>query len=159
MIKTLGFIFTISFFSGTASAQILDFNFNNARHCQGEFSYEKVFLLDGRRDDQILVRDQEATAFIGQVRHAGRVTPVSYAYSIPMFENYIHYDSMKENAKKLSVVLAKVENSAPGPEFRYRLLLVVTEGNWKGLVFAEHSANVDVDLGSIESDRFRCWSE
>lgn len=160
--KAVFFLFLFISIGTTGQAtETFDFNFDEARHCQGSFDYEKTFLLDGRSSSEHLVRDPVATHLVSTLRFGEILQPVSDAYSMKMSKNYIRYESLKDIVDELAVVLVKSQaagGTSPGDQngYDYDLLLVVTKGKIKGVVLASHPASVDLATGTLQSPRFLC---
>lgn len=151
----------IILFSSHARAQeLIDFNFDELRVCKGEFGYEKVFLMDGRAEDEVLTKDVDATEFIKTIDFGEVLQPVSFAYSMVMPKNYIQAEFIKGRVNRLAIVLVKKQGDGPAPGdqngFDFDIALIGVGGELNGLVMAVHPASIDQSKKFLKSPRFTC---
>jgi hypothetical protein len=146
------------FILNASAESSLNIDFNNLVTCKGEFSYEKVFLMAGRTESEVLSRDAPATDLIKTIEWKGALLrPVSDAYSIKLYENHPHYESLRGHADRLAVAVVEDNDPNHSPEFDYDLILIVTEGEWAGNILAQHRATYFPNEKKLVSDRFECW--
>lgn len=151
-------IFISAIFAAPASAYKLDVKFDELQNCEGKFDYQKVFLLEGRGPSDILAKDSEATNLIAHIRFGGRtLRPVSEAYSVPLFENYIHYQWYQARVERMAVALVEKADPGDGSGFDYELVLVAVAGKAKGTVLNQGLANYHSEQAKLDSGRFSCW--
>jgi hypothetical protein len=154
MKSIIGLLLVFSSFTAYAS-EIIDLDFNKFTKCDGKFQYEEVFLFVGRDAALPLVKDHAATELVGTIHFGKDLKPVTEAYSVELFENYIFYRHLKDIVRRFAIILVETQSG----ELPYDLLLVVTEGPLKGHVLASHPATFDLEKGTLDSVRFQCTSE
>lgn len=157
-------ILLISFFSSLASAELIDLNFDQLRNCtKTEFNYEKIFLMDGRTENQKLVLDPFATQLIlNNKLIPSHYEPVTVAYSIPLFENYVNFSEVNHFTKTLAIAVVKDTTRVSNGGFQefegYPLeiiLFAADEGSsLAGLILGQHPARIRD--GNLETFNFSC---
>jgi hypothetical protein len=147
-------ILVFLFAANSLAADLINFNFDELRNCKAGFSYERVFLFDGRGLSEHLERDAGATELAKTIHFGKNLEPVTEAYSIALFRNYIHYESLKPIVDRLAIVLVKAQ--VPLPERPYDLILFASEGPARGTVLAAHPADFDLTRKILESKFFSC---
>lgn len=147
----------ILFLALTLNAFAADAPMDQLTQCEGQYRLQELFLFAGRAEEP-LVRDPAATDFIRTIEWKRKpLRPVGEAYSARLFPGYIDYSSLRGRVDRLAVVLAENNGDLPYENGWHDLLLIVTEGQLKGHVLAQHTAIYKEAEGKLYSDFFSCW--